>query len=278
MCFTVPGTTRFDSALVVETLRQLTVLVAHTQLGVPLNRRFLMPGISVSMTAGARRDPMRPSELTAQVQVSEVRWTGQEVAALRTVAVFLVNGQRIARGTARARIIDPDVYMRIRSRRPVTSGPHEVAPVPAASVGHTSAWNVVLGETGTAGLWPLRVDISNPILFDHLLDHVPGTLLIEAVRQALRLAVSDPALDPMTFEADFLSIAELGDKATVVLESMAHGVESTTAVATIQANGRVLMRAAAGITPTEHFPVADRGLQPKPGRTGPAGPRGNLHA
>lgn len=237
-----------------------------------------MPGISVSMAAGARHDPMRPAELTAEVQISELRWTGQGIAALRTTAVVLVNGQRIAGGTARARIIGPDAYMRIRSRRPVTNGPHDVAPVSAASVGHTSAWNVVLGARDTEGRWPLRVDISNPILFDHPLDHVPGTLLIEAVRQALRLAVSDPALDPTTFEADFMSIAELGDKATVVLESMAHGTATTTAVATIQANGRLLMRAAAGITPTEPFPVADPGLQPRPGRTGSAGPRGNLHA
>ncbi|WP_426979988.1 ScbA/BarX family gamma-butyrolactone biosynthesis protein (plasmid) [Pseudarthrobacter sp. O4] len=268
----------FDSALVVETLRQLTVLVAHTQLGVPLDMQFLMPEMSVSMTPGATQDPLHPADVTAEVHVSEVRRTGQGISAFRTTAVFFVNGHKIAEGTARARIVDPEAYNRIRSRHRITEGHQEVPPVSADRVGHTSAWNVVLGESDASGWWPLRVDISNPILFDHPLDHVPGVLLIEAVRQALRLAVKDPGLDFATLEAQFTSIAEFTDEAKVVLEALTNGAESTTAVASIQANGKVLMRAVTGTTPMKPpLRRADQHFQWKPARTVPAGPRENLH-
>lgn len=270
---------RFDSALIVETLRQLTVLIAHAQLGVPLGMQFLMPEMSVSMTPGATQDPSYPADVTAEVHISEVRGTGQGIAAFRSTATFLVDGHRIAEGTARARIIDPVAYNRIRSRHRITGEHHEVPPVSAARVGHASPWNVVLGESDAAGCWPLRVDISNPILFDHPLDHIPGVLLIEAVRQALRLAVEDPGLDFATLEAQFTSIAELTDEAKVVLESLTNGAESMAAVASIQVNGRVLMRAVTGAKPMKPpLRRADQDFQWKPVRTRSAGPHEYLHA
>ncbi|MFF2243305.1 ScbA/BarX family gamma-butyrolactone biosynthesis protein [Arthrobacter sp. NPDC058130] len=233
----------FDSALVVETLRQLTVLVAHTQLNVPLGMQFLMPDMSVSMAPGALQDPSRPAEVTVEVVVTDIRAAVQGVTAFRTSAIFFVDGQRIAAGTAGARIVTPEAYNRIRSHRGVAVGCRMGRPVPAAEVGHLSPWNVVLNESSDTGHWPLRVDVSNPILFDHPLDHVPGVLLIEAVRQAVRLAFRDPCLDFLTVEAQFVSIAEFSDEATVVLESVSDGPEPAIVHASIQAAGRVRMQA-----------------------------------
>lgn len=269
---------RFDSALVVETLRQLTVLIAHTQLGVVLGMQFLMPEMSVSMVSGVTQDRSRPADVIIEVNVSEVKETGRRISSFRSIATFLVDGRKIAEGTARARIVDPEAYSRIRARRPATGEQQEVLPVSAASVGHSSAWNVVLGEMDTAGLWRLRVDVSHPILFDHPLDHIPGVLLIEAVRQVLRLAVQDPELDFATLDAQFTSIAELSDEATIALESLTIGTDLTTAVAAIQAKGKVLMRALVGIRPTiPPLLPAERDIQWTPVRTVPAGPRGSLH-
>ncbi|HEY8700958.1 MAG TPA: ScbA/BarX family gamma-butyrolactone biosynthesis protein [Arthrobacter sp.] len=263
---------RFDSAIVVETLRQLTVLVAHTQLDVPLDRHFLMPEMSVSMTGGARPDPARPADVTVKASVSELRTGGQGLAALRVAAVFQANGQKIAEGTARARIVAPDAYNRLRSRRRTSNGHRNISPVAPEKVGHTSAWNVVLGESDAPACWPLHVDVSNPILFDHPLDHVPGVLLIEAVRQALRLALPDPALDLATFEASFISMAELDDEATVVLESLSLGPASAAAAVSVKANGTVLMRTVAGFRPGQPT------FQPRSALPGPEGPRGTPRA
>lgn len=269
----------FDSALVVETLRQLTILIAHTQLDVPLGMQFLMPEMSVSMASGATPDPSRPAEVTAEVRVSEVRRPGRGLAAFRTTAVFLVDGHRIAEGTATARIVEAGAYSRIRSRRRTAGLHRNVTPVSAAKVGHASSWNVVLGESVATGRWPLRVDVSNPILFDHPLDHVPGVLLIEAVRQALRLALRDPSLDFVTFDARFISIIEFGHEAEVVLESLTADTESVTAALNVQADGEALVRVLAGIPPRpQPSPVSVRGHQPTPVQTGHVGLRESLRA
>lgn len=273
----------FDSALVIETLRQLTVLIAHAQLRVPLNVQFLMPDMSVSMTPRVVRNPQIPAEVTADVRVSEVKSTGRGVAAFRTSATFRVDGQTIADGTAGARIVDREAYNRIRSRREGADAPRIVSPVSSPEVGHRTPWNVVLGESSELGRWPLRVDVSNPILFDHPLDHVPGVLLIEAVRQAVRVALLDPSLDFLSLEAQFMSITEFGDDAVVVLESLeplesaAVEAEATSALASIQASGSVRMQVTASFTTSQQAALA-RGRRWKSVVSGQPGLRESLHA
>lgn len=261
----------YDSALIVETLRQLTILIAHTQLQVPLGMQFLMPDISVTMKSGAIRDPLVPTEVTAEVQVVDIRSTGRGVTAFRTNAIFRVDGQKVADGTAGARIVDPHAYIRLRSGAPAVDGHRLASPVPAVDVGHSAPWNVVLGESAEPGCWPLRVDASNPILFDHPLDHVPGVLLIEAVRQATRLALLSPSMDFSSLKAQFLSVTEFGDEAVVGLESVTAGPESATLLASVRANGKVRMYATATIRVTERAPTGPtRSLQPKQAATGHA--------
>ncbi|MDP9904603.1 ScbA/BarX family gamma-butyrolactone biosynthesis protein [Arthrobacter bambusae] len=232
----------FDSALVVETLRQLTVLIAHTQLDVPLGMRFLMSEMFVSMAPNAVRDTSRPAEVTIQVRVSDVRQSRSAVTYFQTTATFLVDGIRIAGGRAGARIVDPVVYDRFRSGRETTVETSRVAPVSPAMVGHGSAWNVVLGRNTGKSRWPLRVDVSNPVLFDHPLDHVPGVVLIEAVRQALRLQLMNPALDFAFFDAQFMSVVELGAGTEVVLETAPTDPGPEIVVASIQSYGEIMMR------------------------------------
>ncbi|MFJ4261994.1 ScbA/BarX family gamma-butyrolactone biosynthesis protein [Paenarthrobacter nicotinovorans] len=243
---------RFDSALVVETLRQLTVLIAHTHLAVPLDSPFLMPQIGIAMMAGRRRDATRPANVTVEVQLRDLRVTPNGVAAFRTAARFLVGGEEIARGDAKARIVDPRTYIRYRKRSASGAAEHHVPPVPAAAVGHLSDWNVVVGQSSKTRMWPLLVDTTNPILFDHPLDHIPGVLLIEAVRQVLRLEMNDPGLDFERFEAHFLSVAELGSKHDVVLESLNEGPEGIIATAGVHSVGTVQMRAVACVRPRGH--------------------------
>lgn len=236
---------QFDSALVIETLRQLTVLVAHSQLGVSFNTQFLMPEMDISIVPNAYSDPSHPAEITADVTVSEIRRTANGVSAFRSTAIFTSGGDEVARGTATARIVGAAAYDRIRTRRRNGVGATQILPVDAGRAGCTSVLNVVLGEAELPCAWPLRVDVTNPILFDHPLDHIPGVLLMEAVRQTVRLAIKDPKLDFSSFKGEFLAIAELGDSTLVVLEDLFLGTESLTAHLRIQAGSSVLMRAVA---------------------------------
>lgn len=83
-------------------------------------------------------------------------------------------------------------------------------------------------------------------------------LLIEAVRQALRLSFHDPGLDFGTLDAEFMSIAEFNQETAVVLESLTSEKDLTMAEVQIHAGGKVLMRALVGIrTMASLSPIAE---------------------
>lgn len=76
-----------------------------------------------------------------------------------------------------------------------------------------------------------------------------------------------------------MSIAEFGDEAVVVLESVTADTDTTTVLANIQASGTVRMHATASITtnqqPDSVLPPSPRR---KPAETGYVDLRENLHA
>jgi hypothetical protein len=74
------------------------------------------------------------------------------------------------------------------------------------------------GETGSS--FTLVVDTSHPHFFDHPQDHVPGTLMLEALRQSA-VAVAAPVLGAApqglvvtSCSTDFKRYVELGRPAT----------------------------------------------------------------
>ncbi|WP_081416788.1 ScbA/BarX family gamma-butyrolactone biosynthesis protein [Arthrobacter castelli] len=213
-----------DSLLVAETIRQVTILVAHAMFGVPLTHRFLMSGLNVSVNHGRYLDNLHqqaPRQGYIDVDVDSVEHSGPVVSSLQARATFLGEDGPFASGTGGARIVKPCVYQRMRAS--TTAGEH---PVPGSemqipgSVGHVRAENVVIGPSYGAGVCPVRVDVSNPILFDHPLDHVPGMLLIESIRQAVRAELGVPELDFSTFEGSFSRVVELATPAEVRLDSL----------------------------------------------------------
>jgi hypothetical protein len=198
-----------DSALMAETLRQSVILLAHRS-GVPLDHKFLMPRLGVSME-DVMLDPSVPTQLSVDLELRDVKLSGGKPASLSVDATFTVDGETIGRGSAGARIVTPAGYERFRRSAVVEQPTSEGPLLDAAVVGHSTPRNVMLGEEVRPSVWPLRVDTSHPIFFDHPLDHVPGMLLIEAARQAVRAATGHPAADFSRFEAEFVKIAELAD-------------------------------------------------------------------
>lgn len=267
-----------DSAMVIETLRQLTVLIAHAELGVPLGHQFLMPTMSVTVSPGAFLPPSVPADVKVMVHLSGLKAAVDGLAAFAATAEFLVDGQAVAKGKASARIVDPIVYRRFRKGRRPDVSVLPVVPIQAEQVGHASLRNVVLGSGVVPGRWPLRVDVSNPILFDHPLDHVPGVLLIEATRQALRLETGDPRLDFAQFRSTFIAVAELDQQSEVVLESLSAGPGMCHAVIGIQADGRTLMRTVGSFTPRQEGRDSGHATAGEPAPSGRSRLRSNLHA
>jgi hypothetical protein len=195
-----------DSALVAETLRQAVIFLSHL-CGVPLTHKFLMPHMSISVEPAAL-DPLIPAQVAVELDVKDMKLTAGQLSALTVSARFRVDGTPIGEGTAGARIVNPATYGRFRGAVPTMPPAPGEDLLACDDVGHATQRNVMLGQSRRPFVWPLRVDPTHPIFFDHPLDHVPGMLLVEAARQAIRAASSRPDADFALFEADFIKLVE----------------------------------------------------------------------
>ncbi|WP_255773710.1 ScbA/BarX family gamma-butyrolactone biosynthesis protein [Paenarthrobacter sp. AR 02] len=240
----------YDSALIYETLRQATILVAHTQLGVPLSSRFLLPHMEVAKEEVRGPDGGRPADVTLFVRVSGLKSGSRGATSLQVDAQFLVENTVVATASAGARILNENTYERFR-RREVMNPQATALPLPVgiseAVLGCLSSRNVVLGGSSTAGSWVLRVDTSHPIYFDHPIDHVPGALLTEAARQCIRAFVGQADLDVRSYSARFHKLVELTAKTTLSVEHVVQRPDGTTSVGVDfrSAEGELLARVVA---------------------------------
>ncbi|MFK4298638.1 hypothetical protein ABH924_003809 [Arthrobacter sp. GAS37] len=209
-----------DSAIMAETLRQAVIFLSHL-CGVPLTHKFLMPHMSISVEA-AILDPLVPAQVAVELDVKDMKLSGGQLSALTVAARFVVDGAPVGEGVAAARIVNPATYERVRGAVPAGLPAAGEDLLACADVGHATQRNVMLGQSSRPFVWPLRVDPTHPIFFDHPLDHVPGMLLVEAARQAMRAACSRPDADFALFEAEFMKLVEFSypvDVAVTQLES-----------------------------------------------------------
>ena len=201
---------------------------------------FLMPDMSVHALGGHSSDPGTPTEVNMLLAVNVSHRNAHGPVFLRVEARFDVGGHPIATGTAGARLVDPASYARLRLRPAADGQPPQTVPLPPERAGHRFSHNVAIGAGGPADTWPLHVDDTNPTFFDHPLDHVPGLLMVEGIRQALRVRMGAPDLDFQSFDAGFLKIVELNDAASVTLRSVdTEGQNGGRATAAITARGAV---------------------------------------
>ncbi|MFD6056160.1 ScbA/BarX family gamma-butyrolactone biosynthesis protein [Agromyces sp. NPDC060279] len=206
------------SALVTETVRQLTILACHEGFGVPLGHRFLMTGLGFALL----RRPLAAragsaAELHATVRATRlVRTPGGAFRSARfEISIAEPTGGTVASGHGDALVVAPAAYTRLRGERAGTTPPlRRRGPLaPPAAVGRQDEQDVLLVRGD--GLLVLDVDRRHPVFSDHLLDHTPGAALIEACRQAARLETADPQLEFTAFEGDFRRIVEFDPPATV---------------------------------------------------------------
>lgn len=234
-------TDTYDSALIAETLRQATILIAHTQLGVPLGKRFLLPHMEVTKSGVEKPLAGKPTDATIVVRVTDEKSGRHGPTGFDVSAEFQVEDTVIATASAGAKIVDEATYTRLRRHRvdaPCATPPPGLS---EAIVG-CSPRNVALAELSTGRSWILRTDTTNPIYFDHPLDHVPGALLIEAARQCIRVVTGEPRLDVRSFAAVFVKMVELEGLTTVSVASLNLQKDGTTsALIEIKNSGQELL-------------------------------------
>lgn len=224
-----------DTALLFETLRQAGLALCHEQLGVALDRQFLLHDLEVQVVDATQlRVGSEPARLVVCCELVDLKWRGSGLRAGRMLASFKRDGQALAEASSRFTCVDPATYGRLRSTSPRPPGVHRVTCGSAAyptQVGRLREEDVLVCGCGGRGVatWGLRVGATHPFLFDHPTDHVPGMAVLEACRQAAVLATraTTPRWQPGDGVVRFLGLVPLDG--LVTLEA-AGGTDGATVV------------------------------------------------
>ncbi|MEX0173273.1 ScbA/BarX family gamma-butyrolactone biosynthesis protein [Streptomyces sp. LMG1-1-1.1] len=228
---------RHDPVLVAETIRQATMLVAHAELGVPVEDQFVMWGLHYTADPDALAVDGLSSDITLDVVCSELGSRGGRLGNLRTTVVLTRDGRHLATGGALARATSAQAYRRIRGERMAALG-RPVPLIPGVDphlVGREHARDVVLAPGTRPGQWQLRVNTGHPTLFRRPNDHIPGMLLLEAARQAAAMTIGTGAYLPAGMDVSFSRYAELDGPCWIEAETVP-GTDPS--VSTVRVEGR----------------------------------------
>ncbi|MFG3408243.1 ScbA/BarX family gamma-butyrolactone biosynthesis protein [Streptomyces sp. NPDC048142] len=186
-----PRHRRFDPLLFVETVRQTFPLLSHAAYDAPFGGHLVWGDFSFEVEPQAMLIPQAQADVVLEVACTDVRTRKGCLASMTMHAEVLLNGHRVGSAKTRFTNHSPAVYRRLRGERDLAETRRRalppLPPLPPATVGHHHHENVVLADTGRADRWRLRADLDHPVLFDHPVDHAPGMLLLEAVRQAAHM-------------------------------------------------------------------------------------------
>lgn len=190
-CFFAPAQgSAHHHMLVVQTLRQAGLALAHAEFGVGRSCRFLMDELTYSADRGHRTDPSAPIRAVAEYTRLGRRSLGVHITLRQRGRTFVASDSAFT-------WVPAEVYARLRGPR-LTARPGIMPrPVAPAAVGRTARDEVVLAPSGRPDRWELIADTGHPALVDHAVDHVPGLVLLEAAQQAAYAHAADPGFCPV---------------------------------------------------------------------------------
>ena len=209
---------RHDPLLLAETLRQGALLLSFAELGVPSDAKLVMDRMVWHMSPLGVLAGTAPANIVGHARLTETRRRTARLAAIRLDVDFVLEtvGQ-VGSATGWARCLAPNVYDRLRhGAEPSDCVTLEVPPpVESAAVGVCHDDDVVLTAPVIENEWPLRVLTDHGVLFDHPVDHVPGMLMLEGMRQAGRLCWGWPDAQIVDCDVEFMRFVELDTPASV---------------------------------------------------------------
>ncbi|MEU6862758.1 ScbA/BarX family gamma-butyrolactone biosynthesis protein [Streptomyces sp. NPDC046876] len=186
--FYTPTAGLHDPLLLAESVRQAIPLLSHVAYEVPFGHRQIWDTFSYTVHPEALVVGPTPADITLHVRCSDITRRGRRLAGLRMHVTATRDGEFL--GTAEAAFTNqpPAIYQRLRGG--YADLEHVAAhvlplapPLAPRRVGRDRFHDVVLAPSGSTHRTLLRTDLNHPILFDHPVDHAPGMLLLEAVRQ-----------------------------------------------------------------------------------------------
>ncbi|MFF8769750.1 AfsA-related hotdog domain-containing protein [Kitasatospora sp. NPDC015120] len=238
-----------DPMLLVETIRQTFPLLSHVAFDVPIGHQLIWDHFGYALIPdGLRADAGDPDSQQSgtvppqrvagdpaararqageghdEVQVDavcqDVVRRGNRVAALTLAYVVSRDGVPIATAQSRFTVQTPAVYRRLRADKGdaaemMARAVPLPAPIQAARAGRALPHEVALSAGDRARRWQLRVDTRHPVHFDHPVDHVPGSLLLDAARQAAQALHHRTPVMAVAMECDFGRYVELDESCLV---------------------------------------------------------------
>lgn len=191
----------YDPLLLLEVFRQASILVAHEFLEAPLDSRFIFVSGALRITdLAALRIGAHPGHVSIEALQTGLKHRDEAVTGSTLDMVLAVDGGEAATMRTVAQWLPPAAWDKLREKgrsalvlsppRPHHTG-RRLVPV---TVGRTSPQNVVLSavDVRRCGVTAqIIVDRTNPALFDHPIDHIPGVLIFEAYRQTAVYAAQE---------------------------------------------------------------------------------------
>ncbi|MFC3962355.1 ScbA/BarX family gamma-butyrolactone biosynthesis protein [Nocardia jiangsuensis] len=211
-----------DPLLIMETARQASIALTHEFFGAPLDSAFLVRTFNGAGVRGvAWETTPDPTNLVLAVDVPRVHHQAGAVCGLDMVLEISCPAGPLMTVDGSFSWTSPDRWSRLRGafrqslELPPAVGPTVAArPVPPGTVGRENRRNVIVGapeQFGAAVRVPLAVDPLHPFLFDHHLDHVPGSVLLEVARQSALTLLDAGSANPqlLSVTSRFDRFAEL---------------------------------------------------------------------
>jgi 2-oxo-3-(phosphooxy)propyl 3-oxoalkanoate synthase len=251
----------YDPMMVMEAARQSGMAVVHEHFDVPFTMAFLLRTFNGRAIDGRAWDvEAKPAELTMVTQVTKLTFQQELLAGMAVTVDVKRSGAPMMVVDSKFSWIPKPQWISLRHDIRAKAGlpeaveaiPHS-QPVAASAVGRHLSKNVVISPPkfyGNTAKSLLVVDTGHATLFDHPVDHIPGSLQIEACRQigvaALRSRFPDatPGLDCVksTFEA-FLEL----DRPSVIIAEIAEVTDDRAVVScSIRQFGRPAAQFVAG--------------------------------
>lgn len=186
---------RYDPLLLLESMREAIFLVGHGRYEISRHTSFISQHKEFEFDpAGLGVAGDEPVEILIDVTTKDIRRRGNSVTGMRFEFTGIRDDAVVGTASYQVGFASAAVYNRLRGTHRDARPALAVAtpPLPPASVGRVDEIDVLLTDAPDARGWHLRVDPAHPVIFDHVIDHVPGNALVEAGRQAAYLVTGRP--------------------------------------------------------------------------------------
>ncbi|QIS20313.1 ScbA/BarX family gamma-butyrolactone biosynthesis protein [Nocardia terpenica] len=224
-----PAATLYDPLLVMEAARQAAIALTHEYFDVPHDRAFVVRTFNGTATDSAawQIGPV-PADLIMEVEITARHERHGRTHGVDMVLDIDCGGTPMMTVDGSFTWVTPRQWDQLRgsSRAGLGLGEFDGTTVPGeraepATVGRGNRRNVVIGPLrfhSAGGAAALVADTGHPFLFDHPLDHAPGSLLIEAARQAAAALLGPDTSRLFSVASTFEKFVELDHPAECVAE------------------------------------------------------------